>query len=66
MAGRLTGTDELDRLGLVAPPDLIFAPLPSARSIAGSNRTWPSYAKSLDGAPLNPDRRCPDRSRADA
>jgi hypothetical protein len=64
--GRLTDAAELERLGLVAPPDQ-FAPLPPARS-AGDHvggRTWPSYAKALDGAPLNRAGNGPDRSRAD-
>ena len=43
LAARRT-TAELDRLGLVAPPEE-FAPLPAspARSLPGSNRKWPSY-----------------------
>jgi RepB DNA-primase from phage plasmid len=60
--GRMANADELDRLGLVAPPDN-FAPLPPAPSI--STRAWPSYAISLDGAPLNREGDGPDRSRAD-
>jgi RepB DNA-primase from phage plasmid len=60
--GRRTSAAELERLGLVAPPD-DFAPLPPARSLG--NRKWPSYAKALDGAPLNHDGDGPDRSRAD-
>lgn len=61
-AGRRTTADELDQLGLVAPPD-VFAPLPPARSV--SNRRWPSYADTLKGAPLNRDGSGPDRSKAD-
>ena len=65
-AGHLTSAAELERLGLVAPPEE-FAPLsvPPARSIPGGNRTWPSYAHALDGAPLDSEGRGPDRSRAD-
>lgn len=69
-AGHLTSAAELERLGLVAPPEE-FAPLPpriefgagSARAI--SNRKWPSYAHALDGAPLDSEGQGPDRSRAD-
>jgi hypothetical protein len=61
-SGRMTTPDELGRLGLVAPPDN-FAPLPPAPTTG--NRTWPSYAVSLDGAPLNRAGDGPDRSRAD-
>src|SRR3954469_5612306 len=64
--GRMTVSAELERLGLVAPPEE-FAPLPTspARSILGSNRRWPSYAIALDGAPLNSEETGPDVSRAD-
>jgi hypothetical protein len=64
--GRITNPAELERLGLVAPPEE-FAPLPvsPARSIPGSNRKWPSYAIALDGAPLNSEETGPDVSRAD-
>ena len=65
-AGHLTSAAELERLGLVAPPQE-FAPLPvaPARSIPGGNRTWPSYAHALAGAPRDSEGRGPDRSRAD-
>src|SRR3954466_13642605 len=51
---RTTTTAELEQLGLVTPPEEV-APLPvsPARSIPGSSRKWPSYAKAIDGAPLN-------------
>jgi hypothetical protein len=64
--GRITDPAELERVGLVAPPEE-FAPLhvPPARSIPGSNRKWPSYAIALDGAPLNSEETGPDVSRAD-
>jgi hypothetical protein len=50
--GRMTDSAELERLGLVAPPEE-FAPLhvSPARSIPGSNRKWPSYEMCLDRAP---------------
>jgi hypothetical protein len=62
----VTDAAELERLGLVAPPDE-FAPLSSARSARDhvGGRTWPSYAKALDGASLNRAGNGPDRSRAD-
>lgn len=64
--GHLTSAVELERLGLVAPPEE-FAPLPvtPARSALGGNRQWPSYAHALDGAPLDSEGHGPDRSRAD-
>ena len=69
-AGHMTNAAELERLGLVAPPEEL-PPLPprigsgegSARFI--SNRKWPSYAHALDGAPLDSEGQGPDRSRAD-
>jgi hypothetical protein len=64
--GQTTDPAELERLGLVAPPEE-FAPLhvAPARSIPGSSRKWPSYAIALDGAPLNSEETGPDVSRAD-
>jgi hypothetical protein len=64
--GRTTSVTELERLGLVAAPE-VFAPLPAspARTIPGSNRKWPNYAIALDGAPLNSEETGPDVSRAD-
>jgi hypothetical protein len=44
--GRTTTTDELEQLGLAAPPEE-FAPVAPALS---TNRHWPSYDKALDGA----------------
>jgi hypothetical protein len=61
-SGRMTTPAALERLGLVAPPDN-FAPLPPASS--NTSRRWPSYAKALDGAPLNRAGDGPDRSAAD-
>src|SRR3954469_3661247 len=50
--GRMTDPIELERLGVVAPPEEL-APLPvsPARSISGSNRKWPSYELCLERAP---------------
>jgi len=51
-AGRVTSAAELDRLGLVAPPEELppYRAVP-ARTSPGSNRKWPSYARCLEGAP---------------
>ena len=62
--GRMTSAAELDRLGLVAPPE-DYAPLSSPLPSVTAGRLWPSYAKALDGAPLNLEGSGPDRSRAD-
>ena len=61
-AGHRTTATQLDELGLVAPAE-DFAALPPART--GGNRTWPSYAHALDGAPVDSEGLGPDRSRAD-
>lgn len=61
-AGHRTSAAELERLGLVAPPEEL-PPLPPARAV--SNRKWPIYAHALDGAPLDSEGQGPDRSRAD-
>jgi hypothetical protein len=63
-AGRRTSADELERLGLVAAPD-VFAPLPVTPARPASNRKWPNYGMCLDGAPLNSEGDGPDTSRAD-
>lgn len=60
--GHFTDRSELDRLGLVAPPEE-FAPVSPPSSV--TIRQWPSYAKAVDGAPVNLDGSGPDRSRAD-
>ena len=62
--GRITSVAELERMGLLAPPEE-FPPLPPSRPQAVSGRQWPSYAMCLDGAPLNCAGTGPDRSRAD-
>ena len=61
--GHKTTAAELERLGLVAPPEEL-PPLPPARA-GGGTRTWPSYGHALDGAPLDSEGQGPDRSRAD-
>ena len=62
--GRMTSAAELERLGLVAPPET-FAPLSPARSFPRGTDKWPSYALCLDKAPRNRAGSGPDRSRAD-
>ena len=63
--GRLATAGELERLGLVAAPEPVAQPLRiHARRISG-NRSWPSYTRCLDGAPLNSEETGPDVSRAD-
>jgi DNA primase RepB-like protein len=62
--GRMTSSAELERMGLVAPPET-FAPLSPARPLSRGTDKWPSYAMCLDKAPRNRDGSGPDRSRAD-
>jgi len=60
----MTSPAELERFGLVAPPEK-FAPLSPAPSFSRGTDKWPSYALCLDKAPRNRDGSGPDRSRAD-
>jgi RepB DNA-primase from phage plasmid len=62
--GRMTSPAELERMGLVAPPEK-FAPLSPARPGFRGTEKWPTYALCLDKAPPNRDGSGPDRSRAD-
>jgi RepB DNA-primase from phage plasmid len=63
---RLTTAAGLEGLGLVAPPEAALALRPPARSRpAPGSRKWPSYARSLEGAPLNHAETGPDVSKAD-
>jgi hypothetical protein len=62
--GRMTSAAELDRLGLVAPPEE-FTPVSPALPPINGGRPWPSYAKALACAPLNRAGTVPARSRAD-
>lgn len=66
-AGRLASTDALERLGLVAAPEIVEPParVAPARASPGANRRWPSYERCVDGAPLNSEETGPDISRAD-
>ena len=66
--GRLTTAAELERLGLVSEPEAVPPPRIAPARVSrptGSSRKWPSYAKCLDGAPLNSEETGPDISRAD-
>jgi RepB DNA-primase from phage plasmid len=66
--GRWAHAAALERLGAVAEPEAA-QPLrritPARARPTGSNRKWPSYARSVDGAPLNSEETGPDISRAD-
>src|SRR5271156_2538177 len=57
--GRLTSPAELERLGLVAPPEH-FAPVSPRRRFSRGTDKWPVYAKALAGAPRNRDGSGPD------
>ena len=65
--GRQANVDQLEELGLVAEPEAVAQPLriAPARVSSGGNRRWPSYARCVDGAPLNSEGTGPDVSRAD-
>jgi hypothetical protein len=65
--GRLAQVAELERLGLVAEPEATQPQrmTPARARPSGSNRRWPSYARCVDGAPLNNDETGPDISKAD-
>ena len=66
--GRMTTAETLDQLGLVAAPEPVTEPprVSPARARPGPrSRRWPSYARCLDGAPLNSEETGPDTSRAD-
>jgi hypothetical protein len=62
--GRITSPAELERMGLVAPPEHFASVSPRGRFSRGTDK-WPIYAKALAGAPRNRDGSGPDRSRAD-
>jgi hypothetical protein len=68
--GRVITTDQLEGMGLVAPPEPISAPaviqMHTSRSqrLSGE-RQWPDYQRCLERAPLSMERGGPDRSSAD-
>ena len=63
--GRLASPTELERLGLVSAPEPVAQPLRIHAPRISGNRSWPSYTRCLDGAPLNSEETGPDVSRAD-
>ena len=66
--GRLAQAAELERLGLVAEPEAVVEPervTPARLRPSAGDRKWPSYARCVDGAPLNHDETGPDISKAD-
>jgi hypothetical protein len=67
--GRRTTEAALEGMGLVAAPEAVArllppSPAPQQRPGTGRRR-WPSYARCLEGAPLNSEETGPDTSRAD-
>lgn len=64
--GRTVTTAQLESMGLVAKPEPRRSlPIPPARVSRRRSRTWPDYARCLEGAPLARDGDHPDISRAD-
>ena len=67
--GRVMTPDQLESLGLLAPPEPVKeTALKFTRRAEGSSskdRQWPSYERALAGAPPSNDGPGPDRSRAD-
>jgi len=65
--GRLMTPEQLEGLGLLAPPEPVKTPplkfTGRERNRSGRERQWPSYEMSLAGAPQGQEG--PDRSRAD-
>jgi hypothetical protein len=62
----IVAAEQLERLGLVAPPEPAKEPLPPLRaSRRGRPEKWPSYERCLDGAPPASHHKGPDRSMAD-
>jgi hypothetical protein len=61
--------EQLESLGLLAPPEPVTAPplkfSSQARNRSGKERQWPSYEMSLAGAPPNQEGSGPSRSHAD-
>jgi RepB DNA-primase from phage plasmid len=67
--GRVRTPEQLEVLGLVAPPEPVKAETLAftrrSQNSSGTERQWPSYEKSLLGAPTKSDGSGPDRSKAD-
>jgi hypothetical protein len=66
-AGHKTSVLELERLGVVEPREAAARPAVAPRRAyaSSSRRRWPSYARCVEGAPLNHGGNGPDISRAD-
>ena len=62
--GRTVDPAELESAGLVAPPAVARAPMPSHFHESAGGRGWPDYERCLRGAPPRADG-SQDRSRAD-
>jgi hypothetical protein len=60
-----TSTSELEALGLVAPAEKAAPTVRITSPAPNDNRKWPSYLRSVQGAPENRDKSGPDISRAD-
>jgi hypothetical protein len=63
-SGHNVTPEELDTLGLLAPPDPARVHSRPLRA-SGHGRTWPSYERCLQGAPMAHNSDKPDVSRAD-
>jgi hypothetical protein len=64
--GRQVTAAALEKLGLVAAPEVAAAALRIAPArVSPERRRWPSYARCVNGAPLNSEETGPDISRAD-
>jgi hypothetical protein len=64
-AGRVANKEELDKMGVVAPPEVASPPLLRVSPTRTGNRKWPSYQRCITGAPPNHGNTGPDVSRAD-
>ena len=62
--GRTVDPAELESAGLVAPPAVVCAPMPSHFHESAGGRGWPDHERCLRGAPPRADG-LPDRSLAD-
>ncbi len=60
--GRIMTPQEIEALGLLAPPEPVRA---SAPIRVFADRSWPDYERCVQGAPLNHEQTGPDISRAD-
>jgi hypothetical protein len=65
LCGHTTTADQLQALGLVAEPEMVAQPVAPPPRVSPTGGRWPSYARCVDGAPLNSEENGPDISRAD-